>query len=73
MWNFQGRDDCDNIAWVGCFLVSLSILIFHIFGYKGIAGGLTFYPWVSRTVWSNSGFRYSRAGGFHFSQYVRCP
>ncbi|KAH8589077.1 hypothetical protein B0O99DRAFT_340372 [Bisporella sp. PMI_857] len=38
------------VGWVGCFLVSLSTLIFLILGYKGIAGGLTFYTWVSFTL-----------------------
>jgi hypothetical protein len=37
------------VSWVGCFFISLSTLIFLILGYKGIAGGLNFYTWVSPT------------------------
>lgn len=46
------------VSWIGCFLVSVSTLIFLILGYKGIAGGLTFYTWVSHTFQSSFDFRY---------------
>lgn len=63
------------VNWVGCFLISLSALIFLILDWKNIRVGLTFYTWVSQTFYNFEFWHIFTliVGNFHIVEYICYP